>query len=441
MLTQVKKLTSSFKDKGTQALVVTNVLGNVVRLLSNLILARFLSPEAFAITGLASTVIFAFNMVSDGGFRAFILRHKSGDDDSVLNTLWTIKFIRNLILAALMFVFSDALAGFFEVAELALVLKVLSLGFVIDGIVPIGFISIERQNRVSAIMYITFVSTVLSTVFSIVGVYFYQNYWPIIYAMVLNYAFQAVISYLFIGGKGTAFAINVKIAKEFMGWVRYIIPSSIITLLLMQFDKVILSKNLTVEELGLYFVAFNFSSAAATFTIQYARGVLLPYMSQIYREAPEVYRERYYEKKYKLSILMAFGLGALAGGSYLFFDLLYDDRYLSAGYYLSLLLVTPIAALVTYSSEVTLILFGQVKITLVANLIRLVWFVSGALVGYQWFGTVGFLAAIALLELFPAIYMLFKLKSIGQVIVWKELIILFFAAIGFLFTWTITVLS
>lgn len=408
------------------------MLGNVVRLLSNLILARFLSPEAFAITGLAATVIFAFNMISDGGFRAFILRHKQGGEDNVLNTLWTVKLLRNLVLAVLLFVFSGVISQFFGVEELDDVLKVLSLIFIMDGLVPIGFIAIERQNKVSVIMYITFLCNVLSTIYSVVGVYYYQTYWPIIHSMVLNYVLQIAMTYVVIGNAGTAFAINKVILKELLSWAKYIIPSSIITLLLMQFDKMILSKSLTVTELGLYFVAFNFSSAAMTFSIQYARGVLQPYLSKLYRETPDVYLERYYGKKLKLSILIAFLLGALSGGSYFFFDILYDDRYLSAGYYLAILLVTPIIALITYSSEITLILFGQIKMTLVANIIRLVWFVLGAWLGYLWFGVLGLLVTIALLEVFPAIYMLVKLKLIGQVNIMKECLILLSAFVGFM---------
>ncbi len=291
------------QDRGTQALVVTNFLGNVVRLLSNLILARFLSPDAFAITGLAATVIFAFAMVSDGGFRAFILRHKQGDSSEVLNTLWSAKLVRNLVLALLVFAGSSTIAQYFAVSDLALVLKVLCLIFIIDGFLPISYIAIERQNRVSTVMYIRFLCTLLSTIYSVVGVYLYQSYWPIVHSMVLNYLLQAILGYWLIGVKGSRWSFDRTILVEFLAWAKYIIPSSIITFLLMQFDKLLLAKNLSVTELGLYFVAFNFSSAAATFTIQYARGVLQPYMSIVYRETPDTFSARYYAKRTKISLV------------------------------------------------------------------------------------------------------------------------------------------
>lgn len=420
-----------FKDRGTRALVVTNALMNVFSLLSNLMLARFLSPEAFAITGLATTVIFAFNMVSDGGFRAFILRHQQGDEDVLLNTLWTIKLIRNVLLAILMWVFSNEIAGFLGVGELTAVLQVLSLVFVLDGVFPIGYITIERHNNVSVVMYIRFLCKTLSMLFALVGVYYYQTYWPIVYSLLLDNALQVVLGYLWIGGKGSRFSMNRAVGIEFLGWAKYIIPSSILTLLLMQFDKFILAKALTVEELGLYFVAFNFSSRAASFCIQYARGVLEPYMSGVYRQTPQDYVARYYAKKMKISLLTAAGLGVLSGSSFVFFDLFYKDSYLQAGYYLSILLVVPVMNLITYTSEMTLVLHGQIRMTLIANMIRVTWFLLAAWFGFLWLGVTGVLLAIALIEVFPAIYLIIRLQNIHSVRIGLELLILCAAVVGF----------
>jgi O-antigen/teichoic acid export membrane protein len=429
----IKRISSPFKvkDKGTQALVITNVLGNVIRLLSNLILARFLSPEAFAITGLASAVVFAFNMVSDGGFRAFILRHKIGGDDRVLNTLWTTKLLRNVILACLLFFFSSHIAAFFDIAELGSVLQVLCLLFIFDGLLPIGFLSIQRENRVSVVMYIQFLCTVLAVIYSVVGVYYYQSYWPIIHSMILKYILQMIVGYIVIGRAGTAFSIDKKIFKEFLAWAKYIIPSSIITLLLMQFDKVILAKSLTITELGLYFVAFNFSSAAAAFAIQYARNVVQPYIAIVYREAPETFKQKYYNKRINISFVIALLLGGLSGASTVFFDVLYDDRYLDAAYYLSILLIMPVMALITYPAEIALILHGELRMTLLANGMRLLWFVCATWIGYVLWGVFGLLLAIGLVELLPAIYMGVKLVRLHLFKPFQEVMIIFSALLGF----------
>jgi len=422
-----------FKDSGVQALVITNILGNVLRLLSNLVLARFLSPEAFAITGLAATIVFAFNMISDGGFRAFILRHKVGDQDSVLNTLWSVKLLRNVVLIVLLFTASGSIAAFFEISELENVLKVVCLIFLFDAISPISYFLAERNNQVAKVMYIQFSCTVISTVLTVVGVYFVNTYWPIVYGMVLNAVMIVVMGYVFLGVKGSFFAFDRKILVEFLNWAKYIIPSSIVTLILMQLDKLLLGKTLSIEELGLYYIAFNFSAAASTFVIQYARKVLQPYMSTIYRESDGQYLQCLYDKKTNMSFAIAFLIGLLSGCSFMFFDVLYDDRYIEAGYYLSFLLMVPILSLITYPSEVSLILHGKIKMTLIANIIRLCWFLAAALLGYKFFGVLGLLLAIGLIEICPAIYMLYQMKKIDILVLHKELLIIVLAGLG----WTL----
>ena len=421
----------AFKNPGVQALFVTNLFSNVLRLGSNLILARMLSPEAFAITGLAMTVIFTFNMISDGGFKAFILRHQQGEADKLISTLWTVKLLRNILLAVALFLTSDVIAAFFGIVEMSLVLKVLCLNFLFDGIKPMTDLLAERQNKVATVMYLHFACYVLSTMVTLVGVYFYQSYWAIIVGMIANMAFMALAGYVFLGSKGAYLHLDRKILIEFLHWAKFIIPSSIITLLLMQLDKIILGKALSVVELGLYYVAFNFSSAAMTICIEYARKVLLPQMAKIYRESPDRYKFVYYQSKMKVLMLLAFLIGLLSGVSFVFFDILYDQRYIQSSFFLSILLLMPILALLTYPAEASLIIHGFVRMTLIANLIRLGWFLISAYVGFHYFGVVGLLLAIGFIELLPAVYMLFRMYQINLLNLVKELLILFVSIIGF----------
>jgi len=426
------------KDRGVQALVLTNVVGNILRLLSNLLLARMLSPEAFAITGLASTVVFAFYMISDGGFRAFILRRKDGEDGKVLNTLWTVILIRNILLSIAIYLSSEAIAVFFGVPELEQVLKFLVIFFIVDGLTPISYFVAERHNKIATVLYIKFFCSVVTTIFSVVGVFYLRSYWPIIYSMLLNAVLATLLGYVILGKKGSKFGIDKAILVEFFGWVKYIIPSSVLTLIIMQLDKLILGRTLSVSELGLYYVAFNFSSAASTFVIQYARSVLEPRMSIVYRSSKSDYLSAYYKSKTPLSIAIAFLLASLSGFSFVFFDLLYSNEYIDASRYLSILLITPIFALITYPAEFTLIFYGKVKMTLIANIIRFLWFISAAFFGYYVFGVFGVLAAIGLMELCPTIYMLYKMKEI-RVLSWtKELFILLSACVGFFVGYTLT---
>jgi lipopolysaccharide exporter len=193
-----------------------------------------------------------------------------------------------------------------------------------------------------------------------------------------------------------------------------------------------LGNTLSTTELGLYFVAFSLSSAVFLVCNQYVKGVLQSYLSIVYRETPSQYVEKYYQKKNKLTSLLSFGIGLLCGASYLFFWLLYDERYLSSAYYLQFLLIRPLLTLFTNSSEVTLILVGQLRATLIANIIRILWLAVAMPFGYNYFGIVGLLTAIALMEICPAIYVTIKLQSIKMIRIRQEIIMFLPAFIGYL---------
>jgi O-antigen/teichoic acid export membrane protein len=420
------------KDSAIKALFVTNMFGNILRLVSNLILARLLSPDTFALTGLAVTIVFAIEMMSDGGIRPFILRHKSGDQAEFLQTTWTIQLIRNILLTTLLFFSAETLAGYFKIGELEDVLKVLCITVLLRGFVQIGYIALERQYKIALIMYIQFWCNTFSIIFMVVGVYLTESYWPIVFSSIVRTSLQIFLGHFFIGYHGTGFRWDSRLLFEFLGWAKYIIPSSFITLIIMQVDKLVLGNTLSTTELGLYFVAFSLSSAVFLVCNQYVKGVLQSYLSIVYRETPSQYVEKYYQKKNKLTSLLSFGIGLLCGASYLFFWLLYDERYLSSAYYLQFLLIRPLLTLFTNSSEVTLILVGQLRATLIANIIRILWLAVAMPFGYNYFGIVGLLTAIALMEICPAIYVTIKLQSIKMIRIRQEIIMFLPAFIGYL---------
>jgi len=85
----------------TTALVVFKAGSSILRLISNLILTRILTPEAFGAVGIIISIRYVLTMISDIGFRAYLIRHER-HDDRLLNTLWTVQFLRNIILMAIM---------------------------------------------------------------------------------------------------------------------------------------------------------------------------------------------------------------------------------------------------------------------------------------------------------------------------------------------------
>jgi len=72
---------------------------SLVRLASNLVLVRYLAPEAFGLMAVAVSLSAWLGMMTDLGINASVMREKEGERQDFLNVAWTIQFLRNLLIA------------------------------------------------------------------------------------------------------------------------------------------------------------------------------------------------------------------------------------------------------------------------------------------------------------------------------------------------------
>src|SRR5690554_1654660 len=70
----------------------------LLRLASNVILAKLLFPEAFGLMVLVAIFMQGIAMFSDIGILPSIIQNKRGDDPAFLNTAWTIQVIRGVLI-------------------------------------------------------------------------------------------------------------------------------------------------------------------------------------------------------------------------------------------------------------------------------------------------------------------------------------------------------
>ena len=70
----------------------------VIRFGSNLVLTRFLMPDAYGLMAVAMVVLSALAMFSDIGLKPNVIQNKNGHDPEFLNTVWVTQIVRNFCL-------------------------------------------------------------------------------------------------------------------------------------------------------------------------------------------------------------------------------------------------------------------------------------------------------------------------------------------------------
>jgi lipopolysaccharide exporter len=234
------------------ATTFTFALQAVIRLVSSLILTRALLPEAYGTITILVSVLYVIANILDTNVTLFIVRDKDSEQPRYLNTAWTIRFIRSVLSAALLFVCAPLIATkIYDLPGLVAPLRVFSLWFLIDGFETMAFPVAIRRKRARLQMYSELAGSILSTTFSIIYCYHYHTYWGIAFAMLLNRLFMTVLSHFYYRELRPRFFIDLKAARDILGYSKFTVPSSLLTLGMNQFDKVVFLRLFDLRLLGI----------------------------------------------------------------------------------------------------------------------------------------------------------------------------------------------
>ena len=202
---------------------------------------------------------------------------------------------------------------------------------------------------------------------------------------------------------------------------KFTVPSSLLTLGLNQFDKVVFLRLFDLRLLGIYGLAGNIAGSIETLISKISQAVLYPRCAHNFRENPDTATKRYYTENTKLFAGILAMPAAVAGAAHLIIALLYDSRYSEAGSVLQALAIRAVLLSFASPAEDLLISAGQFHVILVGNVLRTAWIVLGSLVGYYFLGFLGFVYGLSLSGLPPLAYYLWLQKSKGMLIVKYEL--------------------
>lgn len=414
----------TFGLRDTNVVIISVILANLFRAISSVVLTRLLMPEAFGVAGLIGSIWFTINMLSDLGFQGFVVRHPDGDNPRFLDTVWTIAVLRSVVLTIAMVVAAPAIAGLFGKHELAPIFIVSAFAFLIDGAASLTLITALRNRMILRLSLLELGVLGLQILLSFVLAYLWRNYWAMLVSIMVSNMVKTLLSYLVFPNSVRKPAFDKRYVGDLLHFARYVTGSSIITLLLLQTDKLVLARMMSLDHFGFYILAGSLAGAPHAFTSAYSSRVLLPYYSQAWRDGSKNLRALYYAKRRIPSLIHIFATGGLIGCAPLVVAVLYDPRYATAALYLQILLVSVLFALASNSAGEALTAAGRFEVPFQSNVAKLVWFGIAGPVGYVFGGVVGLVVAVGLMEVPATIFKWFHLHRLGLLDLRQELIFL-----------------
>lgn len=401
----------------------------VIRLGSSIILTRILRPEAYGIITIILSIVFVVELLADINVTLFIVREPSGEAPRYLNTAWTMRLGRAIVNSAIVFFGAPIIANtIYHAPELILPLRVFSISFIISGLESMAFPLAVRRKQTRIVMYSELVATFLSTLFAVIYCEISRDYWGLIYGILFNRLLIAAFSYRFYPESWPRLHFDRAAARAIMKFTKFTMPSSLLTIAMTQFDKVVFLRLFDLRLLGVYGLAGNIASPIESLVAKISNQVLYPRCAHNYRSDRETFSLKYYTENIKLFISILIVPATIGGGARLVIALLYDPRYAQAADVLQAFMLRAMLLSLATPAEDLMIAAGAVHVMLVGNFFRALWMFTMSLTGYYLFGFMGFTYGAALSPLPPLIYYWWLQRKSGMMVPKYELFKISFAA-------------
>ncbi|MDP2083614.1 MAG: oligosaccharide flippase family protein [Gemmobacter sp.] len=317
--------------RGSAIVAMGYVGGQAMRLVSNLVLTRLLFPEAFGLMALVTVVMIGLTMFSDVGIGPAILGDRRGDDPRFLDTAWTIQALRGGLLWGVTCALAFPLASFYRAPELAHLLPVAGLTLLIAGFNPTR---IETANRHLALGRVTALDLLAQAagIGAMIGLSIAtHSVWALVWGNIIGALVKLGLTTAYLPGHRNGFGWDGAAAGGLIRFGGWIFLSTACGFLLMQGDKAILGRYLTLTSLGVYNIGYFLASFPMLLVAAVVGRIFIPVYREVAADGSAPARRRLRRMRFGMTALVFTLLAAMAVLGVALVGVLYDARYAAAG--------------------------------------------------------------------------------------------------------------
>ena len=243
------------------------------------LLTHFLTPKQFGIFGVALISLEVLAYFSSIGFNQALI-YKKGDVTPYLNSAWTFRILRSVLMAGLLIVAAPAAARFFNFPEAVNVIRAIAVIFVVSGFINIADVYLHKNLDFKTLFFYLLGGNVIDFILSVVFAFVLKNYWALFIGYAGKFVFKCAISYVIFKYR-PKFEIKIDRIKELFDFGKWILGYSIIVVFAMYLDNIMVGKLIGLTALGIYQVAFKFSHTGSGELNNVLSQIYFPYFSAL----------------------------------------------------------------------------------------------------------------------------------------------------------------
>ena len=290
-----------------------NVAGQILNVISLLLLANILEPRDFGIVAIAQFVLNAIVQISDLGIMSAIIHRQDTSRKTVSTGVW-IRLGFALVSYGFIALTVPLWAPVFgNASEITGPVRIMSLIIIISGF---GFASQVKLNaglEFKKIALAQFLQALCYAVTSLTLAFLGFAYWSIILGHVISWIVWTGAMYALAPVRVGLF-YDRKIAGELLSYGKHVLASALVIFAITNIDNFIIGATLGLTVLGYYDIAYRWGTLGAVQITQVINRVMFPTYARIQNDLP-LLKQAYLKTVHYVAILSiptALGLMAIA---------------------------------------------------------------------------------------------------------------------------------
>lgn len=297
--------------KGISWITLLRVLTRVITLVRLAILGRLLTPAQFGYFGIATLILSFLEIFTETGINVFLIQEK-GHVKKYINSAWVVSIVRGVVLACIIFLSASIVASFFNAPQAYQIIALIGFVPLIRGFINPAIITYQKELLFHKEFLFRFVLFAVDVIISVYVGFITRNAIAFVYGLIVSAIIEVFLSYILFTTK-PKIQLEIKKVKYIIrrGW--WVTMTGIFSYFADNGDNLIVGKVLGSSALGMYQVAYKFSTLPISEITNVINQVIFPVFSRFSED-----KERLWKAFLKVTLIGSLGAFVLGGGIFIF---------------------------------------------------------------------------------------------------------------------------
>ena len=258
-------MSSSLKQKTISGMIWSSLqrFGTMgISFISNIILARLLTPEDYGCIGMLMIFIALSNTFIDGGFGSALIQKKRPTQEDY-STIFYWNIFLSIVLYTLLFFCAPLIGDFYNISLLSKVLQIQGIILIINAFSIIQANQLRKQLKFKTLAKVTLTASIVSVLTAIVMAYMGYGIWSLVVQQIVSSLITTLLYWIYSNWR-PIYIFSTKSLKELFGFGSFILLSNLINTFCNNLNGLIIGKFFNASTMGYFTQAKKIENVSST---------------------------------------------------------------------------------------------------------------------------------------------------------------------------------